>query len=116
MQASTSSIKAMSGEENAFYEKEKERLIKEISKVTEEISLTLNSINRSQEGTITLARDKATGEASMWKYLREVGVTKAREMAQDTHDQLAASGMAGKTDRLSSSVGGGPSMIASNQE
>jgi hypothetical protein len=95
----------MSSEEKSFYGKEKERLIKEIAKVTEEISLTLNSINRSQEGTITLARDKATGETNMWMYLRDVGIAKAKEMAQEAHEQGAATGGTGKTDKLASSTG-----------
>lgn len=95
----------MSNEDNSFYEKEKERLIKEIGKVTEEISLTLNAINRSQEGTITLARDKATGEANVWTYLRDVGVAKAKEMAQDAPDPSAATASAGKVEKLASSVG-----------
>lgn len=95
----------MSTEDKTFYEKEKERLIKEISKVTEEISLTLNSINRSQEGTITLARDKATGETNMWMYLRDVGVAKAKEVAQEAHDQSAATaGTTGQANKLASST------------
>lgn len=53
----------------------------------EEIALTINNINRSQEGTITLARDKVTGETNMWKHLRAVGEAKAKERA----DELAAS-------------------------
>jgi hypothetical protein len=53
----------------------------------EEIALTINNINRSQEGTITLARDKVTGETNMWKHLRNVGEAKAKERAEE----LAAS-------------------------
>ncbi|KIM24906.1 hypothetical protein M408DRAFT_75223 [Serendipita vermifera MAFF 305830] len=98
----------MSSEEVAFYEKEKERLVKEISKVVEEIALTINNINRSQEGTVTLARDKVTGEMNMWKHLRDLGEAKAKDRADEL---LASSGP--HTEAFSASAGSNRALSSS---
>ncbi|PVG03968.1 hypothetical protein CPB86DRAFT_779068 [Serendipita vermifera] len=94
----------MSSEETSFYEREKERLVKEIGKTLEEISLTLNSIIRSQEGTIALAQDKVTGETNMWMHLREVGIAKARERIEELAASTAPAALGAK-EGLGSSTG-----------
>ncbi|KAG8757325.1 hypothetical protein FRC14_002147 [Serendipita sp. 396] len=66
----------------AFFEKEKEKHMRMIVQTVDQILITLNGINRSQESTIELARDKVDGEEmNMWVHLRQLGITKAKEMA-----------------------------------
>ena len=74
----------------------------------EEITLTLNNINRSQEGTVTLARDKVSGETNMWKHLRQLGEVKAKERA----DELATAAAA-HTEAFSASTGSNRGLSAS---
>ncbi|KAG8819943.1 hypothetical protein FRC17_010296 [Serendipita sp. 399] len=71
-------------EATAFFEKEKDKHMRTIVQTVDQILITLNGINRSQESTIELARDKVDGEEmNMWMHLRQLGIAKAKEMAAE---------------------------------
>lgn len=60
--------------------------MRRIAQTVDEILVTLNAINRSQEITIDLARQNLGedgGAMNMWMHLRELGVQRARELAPE---------------------------------